>query len=162
MKPQANRRYVIAAAAGLTLSAAGVAFVTKEEGSRNRAYLDTVQVWTICVGHTGMASGQRRVRPHDYKTSAECEALLAQDARVFERAVWRCIKHPITQQQFDTLVSISFNIGEVAFCASTLVRKLNAGDCHGAASEFSRWIKGGRGLKFRRARERKLFEEDCE
>jgi lysozyme len=156
------KRYVIAAAAGLTLSVAGVAFVTKEEGSRNRAYLDTVRVWTICVGHTGMASGQRRVQPGDVATNAECDALLIQDAAIFVRAVWRCVKHLITQQQFDALVSISFNIGEEAFCNSTLVRKLNAGDCHGAASEFSRWIKGGRGLRFRRERERKLFEEDCE
>ncbi len=68
---------------------------------------------------------------------------------------------PVTQQQFDAMVSLAFNVGAHAFSKSTLVRKLNAGDVRGAADEFLRWNKAGGqvldGLVRRRRAERDLF-----
>ena len=68
---------------------------------------------------------------------------------------------PLSQSQFDALVSLVFNIGGGAFRKSTLLQKLNAGDYAGASNEFMRWIKAkGRvlgGLVTRRAAERALF-----
>jgi lysozyme len=49
---------------------------------------------------------------------------------------------PLTQNQFDALVSLVFNIGGGAFRKSTLLKKLNAGDIQGAADQFLVWNKG--------------------
>ena len=46
---------------------------------------------------------------------------------------------PLAQHEYDALVSFSYNVGSRAFCQSTLVRKLNAGDYAGACSELRRW-----------------------
>lgn len=73
----------------------------------------------------------------------------------------------MTQNQFDALVSFTFNNGENAFASSTLRRKLNSKDYLGAASEFSRWVYVqdpktkkmvvSEGLKNRRIDEKNLF-----
>lgn len=158
MKPTKKR--VIAGVAALTMSAAGLSWLSQEEGRRYVAYLDTNKVWTICDGHTGRASGTL-VKRGDKATDELCDKMLREDLVVIESAVRRCIRVPITQGQFDALVVFSFNVGPGAFCGSTLVKKLNAGDCLGAAKEFIRWRHGGAGLIHRRKRERLKFEEDC-
>ena len=88
--------------------------------------------------------------------------LLMKDARDAERAVQEAVHVPLRQEQFDALVSFTFNVGGGAFRSSTLVRKLNAGDARGAGDEFLRWATaGGRvleGLRRRRQAERALFE----
>ena len=85
--------------------------------------------------------------------------LLLADASKFERAVKRCAPVPMHQYEFDAYVSLTYNIGEGAFCRSTLVRKLNALDYPGACAEILRWdkFKGQplRGLTMRRQAEYK-------
>lgn len=151
---------VTAAVAGLTLSAAGLAWLSQEEGRRHVAYLDTAKVWTICDGHTGRASG-KPVKRGDRATDEMCDKMLREDVQIFVTATRKCITAPVTQGQFDALVVFAFNVGVGGVCGSTLMRKFNSGDCYGAARELSRWAKGGKGLVFRRARERKIFEADC-
>jgi lysozyme len=83
----------------------------------------------------------------------------------FEGYVNRAVKVKLTQNQFDALVSLVYNIGPPNFNGSTLLRKLNAGDYAGAADQFLVWNKGrvGRklvvisGLVNRRNAERQLF-----
>ena len=144
------------AAAATAISAAGVAFVASWEGKENKPYQDIVGVWTVCYGSTGA-----HVRTGGTRTDAECVTLLEQDLVRFERAVNRCTPAPKNQNQFDAMVSLSFNIGENAYCGSTLARKFNAGDVAGAAAEFPKWsyAKGNwvRGLYNRRLAEQKLF-----
>lgn len=100
----------------------------------------------------------------------QAERALAAAAKTREAAEARArtlyrLTQPITQDQFDALVSLAYNIGGGAYCGSTLVRRLNAGDCHAAAAEFERWIRvQGRvvpGLVARRAAERKRFQAHC-
>ncbi|WP_312069487.1 lysozyme, partial [Acinetobacter sp.] len=71
------------------------------------------------------------------------------------------VKVPLSQNQFDALVSLTYNIGSTAFKNSTLLKKLNAKDYAGAADQFLRWNKGGgkvlKGLVRRREAERALF-----
>jgi len=71
----------------------------------------------------------------------------------------------LAQNQFDALVSFTFNVGNQAFLESTLLRKLNKGDYVGATAEFSKWCMGGKplhrieGLARRREAERREFAQ---
>lgn len=148
------------AAAGLLLSLAGVGFIQTWEGTETTAYLDSVGVPTICTGST------RAVRIGQVADLKECQERLVQDTGAAGRAVQRCVTAPVTQGQYDALVSLGFNIGGGAICRSTLVRKLNQGDCRGAGAEFLRWDRAGgsrlRGLTNRRKAESAAFLKDCE
>lgn len=68
---------------------------------------------------------------------------------------------PLTQQQFDALVSFAFNVGNGAFCDSTLLKRLNAGQYDAVPAQLNRWVKAGgktlEGLVTRRAAEGALF-----
>lgn len=147
------------AAVVLSLSALGVAGMVSYEGLRKVAYKDPVGIVTVCAGHTKTAQlGQ-------VKTDAECAALLKEDVKDAEAAVKRLVTAPLTQAQFDALVSFTFNVGSGNLAKSTLLKKVNAFDCWGAGAEFTRWTTaGGRelpGLVKRRASERQHWETGC-
>lgn len=147
------------AAGLLSLSLAGAVFIQQHEGTRHTAYLDPVGIPTICSGSTaGVSLGTT-------ETAAGCFTRLKRDTGIAGVAVASCVTYPVTQGQYDALVSFTFNVGGGAMCKSTLVRKLNAGDCTGAANEFQRWNRaGGRvlpGLVQRRSEEAALFRKDC-
>jgi len=136
-------------------SQTGINLIKEFEGFRNNAYQDSVGVWTIGYGHTLTARSGMRI------SRAEGERLLRQDLVRFERAVRDRVIVPITQNQFDALVSFAFNVGVGAFSKSTLLRLLNRGDYTGAKNEFKRWVHAGgrrlQGLVRRRDREATLF-----
>lgn len=144
----------------LALSVAGIVFIQKYEGTSLNAYLDVVQVPTICTGST------RNVFVGQKATLAECEERLREDTTYAGIAVQRYVLQKLSQGQYDALVSFVFNVGPSAFKNSTLLRKLNAGECHAAAREFLRWNKAkGKvysGLTKRRAAEKEMFEKDCD
>lgn len=147
------------AAAALALSAVGAAGVIAHEGWIKVGYKDPIGIVTACAGHTATAQLGR------VYTDAECHALLRQDVREAEQAVRRLVTVRLTQAQFDALVSFTFNVGQGNLARSTLLRKLNAGDCVGAANEFPRWNRAGgrvfRGLTIRRQDERAMFITGC-
>jgi lysozyme len=150
------------AAATLVISGAGLAGITQYEGTEHTVYLDPVAIPTVCVGHTSTVTAADVGKTY---SDEQCALLLKQDTRVAQRAVGRLVKVPVSQGQYDALVSFTFNLGEGNLAKSTLLRKLNAGDCRGAAAEFPRWNKAGgrvlKGLVKRRAWERSIFEVDC-
>ena len=91
--------------------------------------------------------------------------ILKDDLARFERGVNTLIPITrLTQNQFDALVSFSFNVGLGNLQASTLRQKLNRGDYEGAGNEFPKWRKAGGkvlpGLVRRRADEKNLFMSD--
>lgn len=145
------------AAVGMTPSPACFDLIKSFEQFRPTAYLPTKNdVPTLGYGHTA------GVRMTDTCTMPTAEAWLRQDvAAVVGDISNRCHDVPLSQHQFDALVSLVFNIGIGAFDASTLLRKLRTKDYGGAAAEFARWNKqGGRvlpGLTARRAKEAALF-----
>jgi len=112
--------------------------------------------YTIGYGHTG------GVRPGDRITEAEAEDLLKQDLAKFEQGVERLAVVQLDQGEFDALVSFSFNVGLGALEASTLLRRLNAGEdkCPVFQQELPRWVNGANGpmpgLVRRREAEAKL------
>lgn len=144
----------------LTTSKAGQAFIVREEGERFTAYLDSVGIWTIGVGHTGWVSDKPVSRGMTI-TKEQSRAILRADLKRFEKAVNESIQVPLSQYQFDALVSLAFNIGEGAFRRSTLLKLLNRGDYVGASQQFLLWKNaGGRPILLnRRQREKRLFDE---
>ena len=112
----------------------GIDLLIAREGLRRDAYLDSVGVPTIGVGHTGP-----EVRLGLRWPVERCREVFARDLERFERAVCESVTVGLEQHQFDALVSFAFNVGEAAFRASTLVRKINLGQFELAALQFDRW-----------------------
>ena len=145
--------------AGLYVSSRGIQDVQQFEGLERTAYLDAVNIPTICYGSTANV-----ILGHT-ATEAECTARLTRDLEVAARGVRASVRHELTQDQFNALASFTFNVGVGNLKSSTLVRKANAGDCIGAGAEFNRWVyaKGTKlnGLVKRRAAERALWDSGC-
>lgn len=142
--------------AALSLSALAFVGILVHEGYRGDAYIDPVGIPTIGFGTTeGVKIGDR--------TTVERSLVRAlDDADKIGKAIARCITVPLYEYEWSAYVAFAYNVGPTAFCRSTLVRKLNAGDYAGACAELSRWTKaGGRelpGLVKRRSQERAMCE----
>jgi GH24 family phage-related lysozyme (muramidase) len=139
------------------ISEAGLSLIKSFEGCVLTAYLDAVGIWTVGYGHTGPS-----VHRGLTITQKLAEDILAQDVRRFELGVLTNVKVNLNQNEFDALVSFSFNVGVNALKNSTLLRLLNDGaDRSIVAAEFLRWNKGGdkvlEGLTRRRQAEKALF-----
>lgn len=145
----------------MRISENGIEFIRQLEGEKLTAYPDIVGIWTIGVGHTGFVDGKPVARGMAI-TKEKSKELLTADLKHFESAVNDAVKVTLTQNQFDALVSLAFNIGEGAFARSKLVNKLNAGDKKGAAEQFLVWKNAGgrvsQGLLNRRQKEKAMFE----
>lgn len=118
----------------MNISKNGLNYLIQREGSKNFAYKDTKGILTIGVGHTGpeVIAGLRW-------TQTQVEEALAQDIKWAEKAV-NAIDAPLSQNQFDALVSFVFNIGAAAFYNSTMKKLLNKGEYELAARQFDRWV----------------------
>lgn len=136
-------------------STTGINLIKRWEGFRNKAYLCPANVWTIGYGHTATCE------PGQVISTARGEELLKDDVSEYEAAVNYLVKAPLTQNQFDALVSFTYNVGITAFGRSTLLKYLNQKQYELAANEFKRWVHGGgrrlAGLVRRRKAERNLF-----
>ncbi|EMN1931792.1 lysozyme [Burkholderia ambifaria] len=137
--------------------AQGIALIKQFEGLRLARYLDAVGKPTIGYGHL-ILPNERFTHP---LTPAEAEALLRRDLRGAELNLRKLLHVPVTQQQFDALMSFVFNLGAGRLRSSTLLRYLNAGARTRAADQFLVWNKAGgkplAGLTKRRQAERALF-----
>lgn len=138
-----------AAIAGLALSAAALVGLVAHEGYSDKAYTPVPgDVPTIGFGTTQGVKLGDKITPQK-----ALERALA-DVQKFEGAIKRCVKVPLYQHEYDAYLLLQYNIGEGAFCGSTLVKKLNAGDYAGACAEVLNWdrFKGKRlrGLTIRR------------
>lgn len=131
---------LVAGAAAVAVSLAGLSFLQTEEGVVYTAYPDPVLGWkvpTICSGHT------KGIKRGDTATDAQCLQYLKEDTDEATQAVLRCTRVPLAQHELDALNSFTLNLGGGAYCGSTLARKLNAGDRPGASREFPRWRFAG-------------------
>lgn len=148
----------------------GKALFREWEGVVPHVYLDSGGAPTIGIGHlltpSERSSGKLwlRGRPldyHDGMSAEDCEALLEQDLEPVQRCVNGAVKVPLTQNQFDALVSFAFNVGNDAFLNSTLLKRLNAGRLDEVPSELARWNRDNKhvvpGLVNRRNKEIALW-----
>lgn len=152
----------------------GIDLIKEHEGFSATAYKDQAGLWTIGYGTLIDTADERRYLPNLVNNTfpeiskAEAEAYLRKDIAQFEDTVNQSVAVPLTQNQFDALVSLVYNIGPYNFRQSTVLRKINAQADH---DEISRWWKAwdkvtdpatgvkvvSNGLKKRRSQELDLF-----
>lgn len=121
--------------------------------------------WTIGWGAT-TDEDLRPIKPNAVWTRQRADARFRQHLGQFERDVKKAVGDALgatSQEQFDALVSWTYNIGPEAMRRSTLIRKHKAGDYKGAAREFVKWNKAAgrvmRGLTRRRKAEAALYRQ---
>lgn len=152
--PLNRKQSAIGAIAAVVLAAA---FIGPWEGRELRAYLDIVNVPTICYGET------RGVEIGDVATPAECETMLAKGVAEFEAAIRPCLPAVLPDKTRAAFISAAYNIGSGAFCKSSMSRLALAGNIAAACDALMKWNKAGgrviRGLTNRRDAERRLCHE---
>lgn len=118
----------------MKLSEKGIRHIKDSEGRRYEAYPCEAGVWTIGLGHT------RGVKRGDRATDEQIDKWFREDIVYFERIVNEYVTAELTQDQFDVLVSLVFNIGEGSFLKSQTLREINK-DPNSAkvAKEMSEW-----------------------
>lgn len=135
----------------------GINLIKRFEGLRLSSYICAAGYPTIGYGHV-IKRGEDFSAGIDEARAVE---LLRGDVQASERAVRRLINVTLNQNQFDALVSFTFNLGAGALQRSTLRQKLNRGEYHQAAPEFNKWVFANgrklRGLQLRRKAEVELF-----
>jgi lysozyme len=140
---------------------AGLEIIKMFEGFRSEPYLCPAGVGTIGFGSTRGIDGNRITLGHSAISRDKAEEMLAHDLQNVEKSVGRLIRVALTQNQFDALVSFTYNLGSGRLQSSTLRSKLNREDYEGAADQFPKWVMAGgkrlSGLVKRRFVERKLF-----
>ena len=146
----------------MQISDKGIQLIKHHEGVRNKPYRDCVGLWTVGVGHL---IGDGKSLPESWNrlfTTEEVDALLKQDLVRFERGVQKFCAVPLTQNQFDALISFSFNLGLGVLQRSTLRQNILRKDFKGASEEFLKYVRAGgkivKGLVTRRNDEKALFE----
>jgi lysozyme len=139
----------------MNISENGLDLIKQSEHCELDAYQDCAGIWTIGYGHT------LNVRAHDVISAHTAEVLLENDLQPVENAISSLVHVPLNQNQFDALVSLTFNIGIYALRQSTLLHYLNNWQYQLAADEFLKWDRAGgkvvAGLSNRRRTERSLF-----
>jgi spore coat assembly protein SafA len=140
--------------AGLSMSDQGIRMLEGFEGLRLNAYQDSGGVWTIGYGHTG------NVHPGEHITQQQAEQYLRQDVGWAQNAVRNNVHVPLSQNQFDALVSLTYNLGAHGY--STLLNHLNSGNYAAAQRDFAMYVHDSKGhvlqgLVNRRSEEAALF-----
>lgn len=133
------------------MSSVGLDMLAKLESSKSRMYYDPIGLPTIGVGHMltkdELSSGKILIHGiffpwADGLNASEMDALLSQDTMSVAGAITDMVNVPLTQPQFDALVSLVFNIGVKAFRYSTLLKMLNMGDYSSVPTQMRRWVYG--------------------
>lgn len=141
-------------------SDAGIFALALHEGIVPAPYKDSVGVWTYGIGHTAGAGApdpakMQRGMPADLdKALRDVFDVFRKDLPKYEDGVRRAVKVPISQAQFDALVSFHYNTGAIG--RASFVKRLNAGDVAGAAAGMMAWSKPPEIIP-RRKSEQQLF-----
>lgn len=140
----------------LEISSNGIALVKHFEGCRLTAYQDSVGVWTIGWGHTG------GVKKGDHWSQKKADDMLKADLKnKAARYVEKYVKVPLNQNQFDALVSWTYNLGAGSLRSSTMLKRLNNREYTKVPAEIRKWKYAGgkvlKGLERRRNAEAALF-----
>ena len=144
----------------MQISDTGLQKIIQREGVILHAYRDSVGVWTIGVGHTS-AAGNPVVTPGMVISKEESDQILKNDLTPIETQAAEYIKVPVTQNQYDAIISIVFNVGP-KFWHSTCIQELNAGNVQGAANAIMQWSKPPEIIGRRRTEQKQFLTPDAE
>lgn len=140
----------------MNISENGLTLIKNFEGCRLKAYKCPAGVWTIGYGHTG-----KDVKEYTIITQEQAEHYLHNDVIIHSANVSRLVKRPLTQNQFDALVSFEYNVGYGNFASSTMLKLINQNKFPEASQQFDRWVFANKkkleGLVKRRQAEKELF-----
>ena len=135
----------------------GLELIKHFEGLELDAYKCPAGVWTIGYGHT------KDVQPDDSWSESHADYMLEVELEEYENYVNTAVEVPLSQNQFDALVSWVYNLGPTNFNSSTMLKVLNAGDYSEVGNQMLRWNKAGgkvlEGLTRRRQAEADLFND---
>ena len=144
----------------MNISQKGINLIKEFEGCRLEPYLCAANVLTIGYGHT------KDVVENMSITEDTAESMLKDDLKQFEGDVLRLVNVPLSQNQFDALVSWTFKLGAGNLQSSTLLKVLNQRKYDEVPEQIKRWNKANgkvlEGLTRRREAEALLFEEEGE
>lgn len=118
----------------MRMSAKGLELVQSFEGFRARAARLPGGGWLIGYGHTATARAGLQITPRDAALILRHHDLLP-----IEEMIAEYVLTPLSQNEFDALVSFAFNIGADAFLNSRVLSALNTGDRALAADEIWAW-----------------------
>lgn len=148
----------------MATSEEGIQRILNTERFIPNLYNDDAGNATIGYGHLVHLGAMNGNEPEEFRLGINEQRgreLFTADLGAIERAVNSSVTINVTQRQFDSLVSFTFNVGPSAFASSTLLRNLNAGQTQSAGQQFGRWINGGGrvlpGLVIRRQQEADAF-----
>jgi lysozyme len=156
----------------MQMSENGLELLKQWEGFELKVYKDSAGLLTIGVGHlltkSELSSGKIVINGVTVKyanglTEQQALDLLSQDVQPAEQTVNTNVKVPLNQNQFDALVSFTFNVGGGAFKSSTLLKVLNQKQYTEVPTQLLRWTRAGgkvvQGLLNRRQNEIKLWND---
>jgi len=140
----------------MNISQEGISLIKKFEGCELEAYKCAAGVWTIGYGHT------KDVKENDVITKEEAESMLVHELQEYCNDVDIAVKVDLKQNEFDALVSWTYNLGPTNLNSSTMLRVLNEGKHDEVPAQIKRWNKANgqvkEGLVRRREAEALMFE----
>jgi len=143
----------------------GLNIIKKYEGFRNHPYLCAAGIPTIGYGNSYYLDGRKVKLTDEPITIKDAEKLLKSILNEFEKGINKVVNVRLNQNQFDAVVSFTYNVGIGAFISSTLLRKININPNDESIShEFKKWNKVNgivmKGLKKRRNEESYLYQQN--
>jgi lysozyme len=146
----------------MRISKNGIDLIKNFEGYKSKPYLDSAGIPTIGYGNTYYPDGKKVMLNDPSINESTADVLLLDMVRKFESIVEFNVTSRINQNQFDALVSLSYNIGSSNFRKSSLLRKININpNDKTIKDEFQKWNKSNGkvlpGLIRRRDAEWNLF-----
>ena len=146
----------------MKLGSKGLELIKSFEGFYSKPYLDPIGIPTIGYGATYYPNKKKVTMKDKPLTEKESSDLLKEMMTNYENDVKRLVKRELNQNQFDALVSFTYNLGSANLGKSTLLKKVNANPCDKTIKdEFLKWNKAGgkvlNGLTRRRNAEAELY-----
>ncbi|MBK6703447.1 MAG: lysozyme [Caulobacteraceae bacterium] len=117
------------------ISANGLALIQELEGFQAQPKQLPTGGWVVGYSHV------RDDEPGEAVNENDAVELLTSDLAAFENLVNTLVTQPLTQTQFDALVSFAFSVGAEAFGRSQVLRRVNASDYVSAACAMDAWRK---------------------
>ena len=138
----------------------GYLMICEFEGFSAKPYLCPAKLATIGYGNTFYRDGKKVTMVDPPITKIEAFDMFKDIADKFAKKVSACVKTPINQNQFNSLVSFTYNVGVANFMNSTLLKRVNANhNDPDIRTQFLRWDKVGT-KKLSGLTKRRIYEAD--